>query len=204
MTITLISSVGQNGVIGAQGDLAWRHPEDLRRFKNLTMGHPVLMGRRTFASIGRALPGRQNIVITRATHWAADGAQVAHSVTEALAMASAADLFVIGGGEIYRQTIDLADRLEITHVDLELTGDTVFPDIAPTDWERIGVDRREGFSFVSYRRRPSPITALDQLLGALQPERRSGEYLFCSVATVPADVDPVVTVVETCLPLTVW
>ncbi len=161
MTITLIASVAQNGVIGAQGDLAWRHPEDLRRFKSLTMGHPVLMGRRTFASIGRPLPGRQNIVITRATDWAADGAQVAHSLPEALAMASSQDLFVIGGGEIYRQTIALADRLEITHIDRELTGDTEFPDIAPSEWERLRVEDRDGFSFVSYRRRPTPGQATD-------------------------------------------
>ncbi len=196
MTITLIASVGDNGVIGADGDLAWRNSEDLRRFKQLTMGHPVLMGRRTFESIGRPLPGRQNIVVSRSAGWAAAGVQAAHSVEDGLALAGGEAVFVIGGGEIYAQTIRLADRLEITHIQLDLPGDTRFPAIAPAHWERIRVDHRDGFSFVTYRRRPAPVTDLGELLAALQPELHSGRYLYCTVETVPSGVDPVVMVGE--------
>lgn len=158
MTIILIASVAENGVIGADGGLAWRNSEDLRRFKRLTTGHPMVMGRRTFESIGRPLPGRRTIVITRSLDWSFDGVETVHSVAEALARVGAEDVFVIGGGEIYAQTIGLADRLEITHIDLELVGDTHFPVIAPADWERSRVDRRDGFAFLTYLRRPQPVT----------------------------------------------
>ena len=196
MTITLIASVAENGVIGAEGDLAWRDSDDLRRFKKLTLGHPVLMGRRTYESIGRPLPDRHNIVLTRRSGWAADGVDVAHSIPEALALVGERDLFVIGGGAVYAETIDLADRLEITHVEQHLPGDTHFPLIPPAGWERIRVDHREGYSWVSYRRRPEPVSDLRALLAALQPELHRGEYVYCTVETVPTGVDPVVTVAE--------
>ena len=196
MTITLIASVAENGVIGADGDLAWRNSDDLRRFKKLTLGHPVLMGRRTFESIGRPLPDRRNIVLTRTSRWSADGAEVAHSIPEALELVGEQDLFIIGGGAVYAETIDLADRLEITHIEQDLPGDTHFPGIAPAGWERIRVDHRDGFSWVSYRRRPEPVSDLRKLLAALQPELHRGEYLYCTVETVPSGVDPVVTVTE--------
>ncbi len=196
MTLTLIASVAENGVIGSDGDLAWRNSEDLRRFKRLTLGHPVVMGRRTFDSIGRPLPGRRTIVVTRSKDWAVDGVEVASSVAEALTLVEGLDTFVLGGGEIYAQTIDHADRLEITHVELELAGDTHFPPIAPASWERSRVDHRDGFTFATYRRRPTPVSDLDELLRALRPELHRGEYLYCSVETMPAGVDPVVTVAE--------
>ncbi len=197
MTLTLIASVAENGVIGSEGDLAWRNSDDLRRFKKLTLGHPVVMGRRTFDSIGRPLPGRRNIVVTRAPEWTAQGVEVAHSIDEALLLVDGRDAFVLGGGEIYAQTIGLADRLEITHIHLELAGDTHFPAIAPASWERIRVDHRDGFAFASYRRRPLPVTDLDELIAALEPELHRGEYLYCTVEKVPSGVDPVVMVAET-------
>ncbi len=196
MTLTLIASVAENGVIGSDGGLAWRNSDDLRRFKSLTMGHPVVMGRRTFESIGRPLPGRRTIVITRSSVWAADGVEVVSSVTAALDLVDEVDAFVIGGGEVYAQTIDRADRLEITHVQLELPGDTHFPTIAPASWERIRLDHRDGFTFATYRRRPTPVTDLDELLASLQPELHRGEYLYCTVETVPTGVDPVVMIAE--------
>jgi len=196
MTVTLIASVAENGIIGGDGELAWRNSEDLRRFKKLTVGHPVLMGRRTFESIGRPLPDRRNIVISRSPGWSSEGVEVADSVERALELAGDQDSFVVGGGEIYAQTIDLADRLEITHIELELPGDTHFPGIAPANWERIRVDHRDGFSFVTYRRRPVPIVDLEQLLAALEPELHHGEYLYAVVEHIPSGIDPVVVVAE--------
>ena len=196
MTVTLIASVAANGVIGAGGDLAWRNSDDLRRFKSLTTGHPIVMGRKTFDSIGRPLPGRRTIVVTRSADWSFDGVETVHSVDEALHLVGGEDVFVIGGGEIYAQAIGLADRLEITHIELELAGDTLFPAIAPAEWERVRVDHRDGFSFVTYRRRPKPVTNLTELLAALEPELHPGEYLYCSVEDVPLGIDPVVMMAE--------
>ncbi|MET3806089.1 dihydrofolate reductase [Nakamurella sp. UYEF19] len=194
--ITLIASVAENGTIGADGDLAWRNSDDLRRFRNLTMGHPILMGRRTFDSIGRALPGRRTIVMTRSTDWSAAGVEVVHSVQDGLDLVAGEEAFVIGGGEVYAQTISVAGRLEITHIELDLPGDTRFPAIAPADFERIRVDHRDGFSFVTYRRRPTPVADLSALLSALEPELHRGEYVYCTVEKVPAGTDPVVVVAE--------
>ena len=196
MSITLIASVAANGVIGAGGDLAWRNSDDLRRFKSLTTGHPIIMGRKTFDSIGRPLPGRRTIVVTRSPDWSFDGVETVHSVPDAFASVGDQDCFVLGGGEIYAQAIELADRLEITHIELELAGDTLFPAIPPAEWERLRVEDRDGFSFVTYRRRPRPVTDLTQLLAALQPELHPGEYLYCSVEEVPLGIDPVVMMAE--------
>ncbi len=163
MTMTLIAAVAENDVIGADGDLAWRNSEDLRRFKKLTLGHPIVLGRRTFDSIGRPLPGRRTIVVTRSVTWSAEGVEVAHSIDDALALTAGQDVFILGGGEIYAQTIALADRLEITRVELNLSGDTSFPAIPAADFEQMQYDQRDGFSFVTYRRRatsdsPTPRT----------------------------------------------
>lgn len=153
MTMTLIAAVAENDIIGADGDLAWRNSEDLRRFKKLTLGHPVVLGRRTFDSIGRALPGRRTIVVTRSVSWSAEGVEVAHSIEDALALVAGQDVFILGGGEIYAQTIALADRLEITRVERDLMGDTTFPAISASDFEQTHHDQRDGFSFVTYCRR---------------------------------------------------
>ena len=136
MTVTLVAAVGANGVIGADGDLPWRLPKDLAHFKALTMGHPIIMGRATFDSIGRALPGRTTIVVTRNPDWTADGVETASSVEAALTRALDLDddVFVVGGGQIYAQALesDAIDLLCITRVAAAPDGDVRFP---PVDWE---------------------------------------------------------------------
>jgi dihydrofolate reductase len=123
MTITLILAAADNGVIGKDGMIPWRIADDMKRFKALTMGHRVVMGRKTWDSLPRKpLPGRDNIVITRDPTWRADGAMVGHDVTAALA----GDAMVIGGAEIYRAALPLADRIELTEVHADFDGDAVF------------------------------------------------------------------------------
>lgn len=127
--LSLIAAVARNGAIGKDNALLWRLPEDLKFFKRTTLGCPVIMGRKTWDSIGRPLPGRRNIVITRNTAWQAEGAEVFHDLASALA--ATADLpkvFVIGGGELYAQALPLADELVLTEVDADFEGDTFFPD----------------------------------------------------------------------------
>lgn len=130
-------AVAGNGVIGKEGGMPWKLGTDLARFKARTMGKPVVMGRKTFESLGRPLPGRRNIVVTRDRAWRAEGAEAADSLETALAMGAAAnqEVCVIGGGQIYAQAIDLADRLEVTHVLAEPEGDTRFPPIDPNIWQ---------------------------------------------------------------------
>lgn len=141
--IVLVVAVSKNGVIGRDGDLPWRLPSDLKRFKQLTLGKPVLMGRKTWMSIGRPLPGRPNIVVTRDPDFSAPGASVATSVEAGLSMAASEaralgvdEVCVIGGGEIYRQLFDRADILHVTRVEAEVEGDTRFPDIDPALFTR--------------------------------------------------------------------
>lgn len=142
--ITIVVAVSSNGVIGRDGGLPWHLPSDLKRFKTLTLGKPVIMGRKTWASIGRPLPGRPNIIISRDTGFAAEGATVVQSLQAALVEARlrAAELGVdevciIGGGEIYRQAIGLADILHVTEVDATIDGDTRFPPIDPDIFDKI-------------------------------------------------------------------
>lgn len=139
MTLTVIAAVGAGGEIGAGGDLAFHIRADLRRFKELTMGHPVIMGRRTFESLPKgALPGRRNIVVTRSADFSAPEVEVAHCLDDALAMAADADeAFIIGGAEIYRQVMegDRADCLQITRINASRDdADTYFPNIDPARW----------------------------------------------------------------------
>ena len=143
-TITLIAAVAENGVIGNDGGMPWRLSSDLKRFKADTIGKPVIMGRKTFQSIGKPLPARDNIVITCDSGFRPDGVVVVSSVAEALKTAhdfechsGAGDIAVIGGGEIYRQTFEHADRIILTRVFAKPVGDTVFPDIDPAIWEQI-------------------------------------------------------------------
>jgi dihydrofolate reductase len=152
MTTTLVAAVGRNGVIGRHGDLAVRISEDLRRFKALTMGHTMVMGRKTWDSMGGPLPGRRSIVITRDPAWRAEGAEVSHSLPAALELAGSAPVFVVGGGEIYRQTLELADALELTEVDQYLEGDVFFPALDRTAWAEVSREPREGYAFVRYER----------------------------------------------------
>ena len=134
MTLALIWAQAHDRVIGADGVMPWHLTEDLRHFRALTGDDPVLMGRRTWESLPeryRPLPGRENVVVTRQEGWSAPGATVAHSLEQALALAGAADastVWVIGGAELYRQTLSTADRLEVTEIDLEVDGDTRAPE----------------------------------------------------------------------------
>jgi dihydrofolate reductase len=167
MTIALVAAVAQNGVIGRDNQLLWRLKSDLQHFRRLTTGKPVVMGRKTFQSIGRPLPNRENIVITRDKAFVADGIQVVADIAAALALAKdlaaakdSDDIMVIGGGEIYAQTIDIAQRLHITEVKVSPEGDALFPHIDKSMWQETnrvahasGPDDEVPFAFVDYIRR---------------------------------------------------
>lgn len=166
MQIVLVAAIAENGVIGRDNKLPWRLKSDLQYFRSLTIGRPVVMGRKTYESIGKALPGRTNIVVSRDPAFSAPGIVVAQDVDEALALARAdaekrgADsIAIIGGTEIFRQTMPVADRLALTLVHASPEGDIVFPPIDPKVWRE--VERREqprgpeddcGFAFVTYVR----------------------------------------------------
>ena len=133
--VSLLVAVAQNGVIGRGNRLPWHLPEDLKRFKSLTLGKPILMGRRTFESIGKPLPGRTNLVLTRSREWKRPGAIVVHSLDEAVARAGEADeLVVIGGAEIYELALPRAGRLYLTRVHADIEGDTVLPPFDGREW----------------------------------------------------------------------
>lgn len=157
---SLIVAVAQNGVIGINNTLPWRLPEDLKRFKALTSGHPIIMGRKTFESLGRPLPNRRNLVISRNPDCALAGAEVFTSIEAAMAACAGAEkAFVIGGGEIYRQALALVDELQITEVDLAPEGDAFFPAIDTAVWQEVAreaqVDAASGvqYAFVTYQKR---------------------------------------------------
>jgi dihydrofolate reductase len=162
--VSLIVAMARNGVIGRGNSLPWRLPADLRRFKSLTLGKPVLMGRRTFESIGRPLTGRLNLVLTRDAHWAADGTLAVHTVAQALAQArDCAELVVIGGAEVYRLALPLAGRIYLTQVQAEVPGDTFFPALDPAQWQDVEsgtqpADERHAWplTFVTLERRAAP------------------------------------------------
>lgn len=133
--ICLIAAIAANRVIGRNNALPWRLPADLKRFKALTMGHPVVMGRKTYASIGRPLPGRRNLVITRNRGYSAPGCEIVHSLDEAIAACRGAqDIFIIGGAELYRESLPLAHSLEFTEIHAEFEGDATFPQFPPERW----------------------------------------------------------------------
>lgn len=135
MIISLIVAMDRNGVIGSQGGMPWRLPADLRYFKKVTMGKPVVMGRKTFKSIGKPLPGRHNIVLTRSHSFAAPGCTVVHSPAAALTAAgNAEEVMIIGGAEIYRQFLPCSDRIYLTRIDAAFEGDTVFPELRAREW----------------------------------------------------------------------
>lgn len=157
--VALIAAVAANGTIGLGNRLPWRLPEDLRRFKALTLGHAVVMGRRTWESIGRPLPGRVNIVVTRSARFAAPGCLIAHSLDEALAAAGAADaVFVIGGGKLYRAALPLAERLLLTEIRRDFPGDTFFPAFDRAAFREASREPQRAadgleYDFVEYQRR---------------------------------------------------
>jgi len=162
--VSLVAAVARGGVIGRDNAIPWRVPEDAERFRTLTLGHPVVMGRRTWESLPdrfRPLPGRRNVVVTRNRAWHADGAERAGSLADALhRLDGAPQVFVIGGAELYAEALSLADELLLTEIDADYEGDTFFP-----SWERAAFEEtsREQyisqtgipFSFVTYLRRPT-------------------------------------------------
>lgn len=162
-SVELIVAVARNGVIGGQNKMLWHVPEDFRHFKTVTMGLPVVMGRKTFESIGRSLPGRRNVVLTRRTDWRHEGVEVVHDWEEAKALlADAPRLMVIGGGELYRQTLSEADVLWLTEMDRDFEGDTSFPDFDRSDWteellSELPPDEKRDFSvrFKKFTRNPA-------------------------------------------------
>lgn len=159
MTVTLVVAMGANGVIGVDGGLPWRLPEDLAHFKKLTMGHPMVMGRRTYESIGRALPGRSTIVLTRDLHWSVEGVEVAPTIESAIARAHEIDdeVFVVGGAQVYAQVLEagLVDLMCVTRVAASPEGDTSFPKIDWLGWSEVGhvpYGGNPSFDIVTYQR----------------------------------------------------
>lgn len=166
MKLSLIVAAAENGVIGRDNKLPWHLPEDLKYFKRVTMGKPIVMGRKTFESIGRPLPGRTNIVITRNPDWQAEGVRALPTVEAALELAEeialidgAEELMVIGGAEIYRAALPLADRLYLTEVHAQVSGDALLPDIDWSCWRELGRERHAAsdsnpydYSFVVFDR----------------------------------------------------
>lgn len=155
MTLTLVAAVAENGVIGRDGGLPWHLPEDLAHVKRTTLGHVLVMGRRTYESIGRPLPGRTTVVVTGQEGWGVDGVRVAPTVEEALSVASTIDdeVYVMGGTEVFRASLPIADRLSITEVEQRPAGDTCFPEVDWSQWQEVSREQRDGFAFVEYVRR---------------------------------------------------
>ena len=162
MRLQVVAAVARGGVIGRDGGLPWRLPDDLARFRDLTTGHAVVMGRRTWDSLPdrfRPLPDRRNVVLTRSPSWLDDGAERAGSLEAALALLAAEErVFVIGGGAIFAEALPLADDLHLTEIDLDVDGDAYFPDWDRQAFEELSREERvtaDGtpFAFVSYRRR---------------------------------------------------
>lgn len=160
VTMTIVAAVAANGVIGVDGDLAWRNSADLRRLKQLTMGHTLVMGRKNFDAIGRPLPGRRTVVLTRQPDWAAAGVTVVHDAGAGLDAALAqivADtgdglVFVFGGGQVYAQLMDRADAMELTEIGAALAGDVLFPAFDRGEWREVRRDVHDGFDWVRYER----------------------------------------------------
>ena len=138
MKISIVVAMASNGVIGRDNELPWHLPADLQHFKKTTMGKPILMGRKTWESIGRPLPGRTNIVITRDTAYRAEGCVVVNSIDAALEASSGQDeVMVIGGAEFYRQVLPLADTIYLTRIHATISGDTCFPELNVADWREV-------------------------------------------------------------------
>ena len=162
MDISIIVAVAENNVIGNDNQLIWHIPGDLKRFKALTMGHHIIMGRKTWESIGRPLPGRTSVVVTRNKNYQAEGAQVVHSLDEAIKFASAdGEVFIVGGEELYRQALPLANKLYLTRVHRSYKGDVCFPELSPDEWQEVRSEKgtptdTDGleYTFVDLVRRP--------------------------------------------------
>ena len=159
--LSIIVAKSKNDVIGNNGRLPWHLSEDLKRFKSITMGKPIIMGRVTYESIGKPLPGRENIILTRRSNYLEKGITIIHSSDEALKSARDSDeVIIIGGGEIYKEFLSRVNRLYITHVDLHVDGDAFFPKVDYSDWQvmnredfPVNKDREIGFCFEVLERR---------------------------------------------------
>ncbi|SNR14601.1 dihydrofolate reductase [Tenacibaculum jejuense] len=160
--ITLIAAIGQNNELGKDNDLIWHLPEDLKRFKKVTSGHHILMGRNTFESIGKPLPNRTSIIITRNNDYFKDGCLIADSIEKAIELTEGKNAFIIGGAQIYEQTLEkrLADRLDITLIHKTFDADVFFPKIDTTVWKEVSREdfkadekNKYDYSFVSYERK---------------------------------------------------
>ena len=162
--VVLVVARARNGVIGRDNALPWHLPEDLAHFKRITMGKPIVMGRRTWESIGRPLPGRRNVVVTRDPHWRADGAEPVASLAEALRRcADAAEICVIGGARLFEEAVAVADAAVVTEIDADVAGDTFLPPFDPSRWTESarepqgpGGPDRLPYAFVHYARRIDP------------------------------------------------
>ncbi|WP_299683177.1 dihydrofolate reductase [uncultured Tenacibaculum sp.] len=160
--ITIIAAIGQNNELGKDNDLIWHLPADLKRFKKVTSGHHILMGRNTFESIGKPLPNRTSVIITRNNDYFKDGCLIADSIEKAIELTEGKDAFIIGGAQIYEQTLQkkLADRLDITIVHKTFEADVYFPEIDTSIWKEVSREdfkadekNKYDYSFVSYERK---------------------------------------------------
>jgi dihydrofolate reductase len=156
--VTVLAAIARNGVIGADGGLPWHLPDELALFKETTLGHVLVMGRRTYESVGGPLPGRTTIVVTRQPDWQVDAQQVvrAGNVQQALETAASLDdeVFVVGGAQIYYDALPYADRLALTFVDAEPEGDTLFPEVDWSQWREVGRTPGDGWTHVTFERAP--------------------------------------------------
>lgn len=160
MIISLVAAAAENNIIGKENALPWRLPADLKFFKNLTMGHTMIMGRKTFQSVGKPLPGRKTIIITRDRSFAAEGCIVLGSLSEAFEYCkNEEEIFVVGGAEIYHQSLPLSDKIYLTRVHGIFAGDTYFPEIPPNEWKELSREEFRAdekniypYSFIQYTR----------------------------------------------------
>jgi dihydrofolate reductase len=161
--ISIVVAIADHNVIGKDNQLIWHLPADLRHFKQKTMGHPMIMGRKTFESIGKPLPGRTTIIVTRQEDYTAEGCIVTHSVQEAIEKAKELDgqVSIVGGAEIYKQALPLVDVIYLTRVHHTFDGDTFFPELNEAEWEQISAETHEPdeknkypYTFIELRRRP--------------------------------------------------
>ena len=156
MAISLIAALGKNHVIGNENSLIWKIPNDMKRFREITNGKPVIMGRKTFESIGRPLPNRTNIIITNDKNYKARGCIVVHSLNDALEASKSADeIMVIGGAQIYSQFLPLADKMYLTIIDADFEGDAYFPKFDEKEWKIVGKEDHSdnyNYSFVDFER----------------------------------------------------
>lgn len=158
--VSIIVAMAKNRTIGVNNTLPWRCPEDLKHFKALTMGHHMIMGRKTFDSIGKPLPGRTTVVVTRNRALQIDGCIMAHSLQQAIAAcAGDAEIFIVGGAELYAQALPLTDTLYLTEIQQEVAGDAHFPEFNPKEWQEVARETRQqetpqplSYHFVTYRR----------------------------------------------------